>query len=118
MVYSFEFKKKSDLQDTYLRLRRKVPHHIPIICEGDFLNADEGREGKPLKFLVSPNISVAEFISFLRKNLRIKSSEGVFILMGGHTAVPATMGITEVYDLYKDESGFLFVAVMKENVFG
>jgi len=122
--YSFNFKNEKsslELQEMYLKLRRKLSsYHIPVICEGDFIkDANKGtNKGDFLKYLVSPTLTVAEFIFFIRKNLRIKSNEGLFVLFNGEFAVPATRQMTEVYEEYKDPSGFLYVAVMKENVFG
>lgn len=127
MKFAFkESKTPDELQSLFLRLRRRTDtrFHIPIICEGDVFvsneNDDTNPSNSPLKFLVFPEITVGEFMWQVKKKLTpaLNPTEAIFFLFGGDTAMPPSRIMSEVYEQCKDSSGFLFVAVMRENVFG
>jgi len=119
MGFVFKDTRSADeLQHMFLKVRRKPGHEhdLPIVCEGDIV---EDPLNFPLKFLVAPGITVGAFMFYVRKCARIKAHEALFFFFGDkQTIYSPSLSIQEVYDASKDKSGFLFVTVMKESVFG
>jgi GABA(A) receptor-associated protein len=98
-----------------LRVREKYPDRIPIIVE-------KSKYSKaPLidknKYLVPCELTVGQFIYVIRKRMSLKSYEALFLFING--TIPSTSQFMSVlYDLYKDNDGFLYINYSFENTFG
>lgn len=117
----FTFKEShspSALQQQFLQVRRRndgTGYFIPIICEGAGLQRYPPR---PMKFLVPPGITVGQFMHSVRKRITVSPSDALFFLFGGTTVVSPSLLVSDAYNEHKDPSGFLFVGVFSETVFG
>lgn len=89
----------------------KYPNRIPIIVESSHIKIDKH------KYLVPRNLTIGEFHQILRKRIDIKPEEAIFLLINNKSPM-INSTIEDIYDDDKDESGFLFVNIMKESTFG
>ncbi|KAK7819249.1 hypothetical protein U0070_008377 [Myodes glareolus] len=97
------------------KIRAKYPDRIPVIVEKvsgtQIVDIDERR------YLVPPDITVAQFFWIIRKRIQLPSEKAIFPFVD--KIVPQcslTMG--QLYKKKKDEDGFLYVAHSGENTFG
>ena len=100
------------------RIMTKYVDRIPIICEKNprdngIVNLDKH------KYLVPHDITVGQFMYVIRKRLRLPAGDAIFLFVGdNHTIVPINTAIDQVYSLFKNPDGFLYIMYSKENVFG
>jgi GABA(A) receptor-associated protein len=69
------------------------------------------------KFLVPVNITVSQLIVIIRKKIKLKQQEAIFIFVGG-IIPPSSENIGVIYNNYANEDGFLYMEVSLENTFG
>ena len=95
-------------------IRMKYPDKIPVICEK--LN-DRDPNIIKIKYLIPVELTLAYFIYLIRKNYIFNKNEGIFLIINGYVpSVSYCFG--KLYDLFKDEDGFLYINYSVENVFG
>lgn len=93
---------------------KKYPDKIPIIINEC---SEELRERVKRKMLLQTDMTVSQYIHTLRTKFNIKAEESVLIFVNGTFPTSTTL-MSYLYDKYKDKDGFLYVSVLKENVFG
>tara|TARA_B110000114_G_C14751468_1_gene261188 strand:- start:29 stop:400 length:372 start_codon:yes stop_codon:yes gene_type:complete len=97
------------------RVLSKYPDRIPVICEkgrnADILDIDKN------KFLVSCDLTCGQLIYVIRKRLKLDSEKAIFIMING-IMPPQSDNLYNLYNLYKDIDGFLYISYTSENVFG
>ena len=99
-----------------LRVLRKYPDKIPIICEKNYMQRDLPDIDKK-KYLVPLDITIGQFMFIIRQRLRFRPEEALFLFINGF--IPSSNKfIGEIYEHYKDTDGFLYVTYSKENTFG
>jgi GABA(A) receptor-associated protein len=100
------------------RIMKKYTDRIPIICEKN--PRDIGiKDIDKHKYLVPFNITVGQFMYVIRKRMRLLSTDAIFLFIGdNHTIVPINMAMDQVYSIFKNKDGFLYIIFSKENVFG
>jgi len=69
------------------------------------------------KMLLHKEITVGNYMYSLRNKFNIKPEESVVLFVNGTIPV-STMMIGHLYEKYKDKDGFLYISILKENVFG
>ena len=109
------FEKRAELCN---RIRSQYNDRVPIIVEVAPGNNQLKLSRK--KFLAPKDISVGGFLNEIRKQSHISPEEAIFIFCGsgGGVLVPTNNTISQVYDTYKDEDGFLYITAALENTFG
>ena len=70
------------------------------------------------KYLVTKDITVSQFIYFLRKLIKLKSSEALFIFTINKTLLTGQTKMENVYEQYKSEYSVLYITYSAENAFG
>jgi GABA(A) receptor-associated protein len=98
-----------------IRILSKYPNRIPIICK-KAKNQDLPPINKN-KYLVARDLTIGQFICVIRNRIKLPSQIAIFLLINGHIPASASM-ISELYDNYKDEDGFLYIEYCQENTFG
>ncbi len=97
------------------RIRQKYPDKIPVILEkregGDIPDIDKN------KYLVPLDLTVGQFVYIVRKRLKLKPEQAIFVFIN-NILPPFSKMMKEVYDEYKEESGFLYITYSTENTFG
>lgn len=102
------------------KIINKYPNKIPIIIE----TKNKNLILKKNKFLVPYDQTIAYLITYLRKQIKIKSSEAIFLFCDNKLLSGSTL-LSTVYDNYKTSNNiteqsdqFLYISVNKENSFG
>lgn len=97
-------------------IKEKYPNYIPIIVK---VHNDKTIKLTKFKFLVTNEITLAQFLCILRKKItNIKSTESIFILIN-NTLMPITLNLSSIYKEKKDkDTNMLFITICKENTFG
>lgn len=84
---------------------------LPIILDSKNIKLEKH------KYIVPNNITIAQFLYTLRNKITINSSESIFLFHKSFLIDPG-QDIKIIYNKFKDEDGFLYLLVEKENVFG
>jgi len=93
---------------------KKYPNKIPVIIN----ECSEGlRERVKRKMLLQTDMTVSQYMHTLRTKFNIKAEESVLIFVNGTFPTSTTL-MSYLYDKHKDKDGFLYISVLKENVFG
>lgn len=118
----YDHKKSSDITERVKessRIRQKYPDKYPVIVEAN----NGGYFSKKIvldknKYLVPGEFQVGQFLHILRKRVELESSQGMFLYIGDNVMAPTSSLMSQVYDEYKDEDGFLYCKIAIENTFG
>ena len=87
---------------------------IPIIIQ---LSENSNIELDKLKYIVPIDITLQQFHCILNKY--IKKNEKQSVIMFIHDTLPVSSeSIGSLYKQYKDNDGFLYITIRKENTFG
>lgn len=111
---SFTEEEKVMIRKEVELIREKYPNYIPIIVR----TRDASIDLKKRKFLVGGDITFGQFISILRKKIKLNPSEAIFLFVNDINP-PAHSFLFSLYAYNKDlDTNMLFVTVSKENAFG
>ena len=95
---------------------KKHPDRIPIIVE-----REKKTKNIPVidrcKYLVPKDFSVAQLLYVVRKRIKLSPEQGLFFFIGNQLVMTSAL-LSEMYEKYKDQDGFLYVNYAGENVFG
>jgi GABA(A) receptor-associated protein len=108
--YSFE-QRKGEAE----RIKAKYPNRIPVIVEkqpGSDIQDIEKR-----KYLIPVDITVAHFLTVIRKRIKLKPKEAIFLFINGNIP-PTSELMSNIYAKEKDLDLFLYVYFCGENVYG
>jgi GABA(A) receptor-associated protein len=112
------FKQKYSFEQRYnesTKIMAKYPDRLPIICEK--FSGSQAPNLDKNKFLVPNNIIVGEFITVIRKRIKLQPEEAIFIFVNG--VLPNTSSlVSSIYQNHKDEDNFLYITYSSENTFG
>jgi len=92
------------------------PDRVPVIVERAPKTTVPLIDRK--KFLAPGDITVAKFISEIRKHIELSSDKSIFIFVGNNQMPPSASVMSQIYEKYADEDGFLYVMYSGENTFG
>ena len=95
-------------------MMKKYPGHIPVIVD---LPRWSKLQLKRRKFLVPSDLILSEFISYVRRYISCSPSISIFFMIGS-TYPSMTETFKELYHLYSDKQGILFITCVEENTFG
>ena len=113
------FKKENNLQKRIEESKKiidKYPDRIPIIVE-KYKNGKNVPNIDKKKYLVPKDLTLGQFQYVIRKRLKLEPSIAIFLFIKG-TLLPTADLLSNVYDKYKDEDGFLYITYSGENTFG
>jgi len=107
---SIEFKNK--IWNQAPMLTKKYPHRMIIVVSGKIHN-------KNICFkYICPNISFMHFQNLIRKKLKMKETEAIFLFTETNDIPRQTDMLSEVYLRHKDDFSVLFLTLVVENAFG
>jgi GABA(A) receptor-associated protein len=102
------------------RIIEKFSDKIPVIVQVE----DKGLILKKNKFLVPYNVNVSYLIAFIRNQIKLESSEAIFLFCDNKMLSGGTI-MSTVYNEYKisnnitkNSDQFLYITINKENTFG
>ena len=119
MNKNFIFKQQFSLekrQDESKKIREKYDTKIPIIVEKS--KKTKLPNINKCKFLVPENMTIGQFLHVLRRRIELDEKEAIFIFVGDNILPPTSALVSELYEQYKDQDGFLYMSYCNENVFG
>ena len=93
---------------------KKYPDKIPIIVNEC---SDDLKDKIKRKMLLQSDMTVSNYLYSIRQKFKIKPEES-FILFVNRKIPTSTTLLYELYNKYKDKDGFLYISILKENVFG
>ena len=99
-------------KDQFNKIKQKHPDKIPIIVEICY------EKKRIIKFIVSEDITILNLMSSIRKRENLSETEAHYIFTEKKTLLPVSSSLDSVYHNHKDEDGFLYMYLHKENVFG
>ena len=102
-------------QEEAYRIMEKYPDRVPVICEcagGEIPDIDRK------KYLVPSDLSMAQFLYIIRKRIKIKPEQSIYLFVGDSVMVAGAQLIGTVYAEHKDLDGFLYTCYSGENTFG
>ena len=70
------------------------------------------------KYLVPKDITVGQFVYVIRKRIKLKPEQAIFIFTENGTLPTTSANISEVYETFKSDDGFLYLTYAAENTFG
>ena len=117
-----EFRFKSDNPDFSERqkecdkIKKQFPEKIPIICEKD--PKSNIRDIDKTKYLVPADLTVSNFNLMIRKRIEIPQEAAFYLLANGKSSITGDRLLSDVYEEYKDEDGFLYIAYASELTWG
>jgi GABA(A) receptor-associated protein len=114
MNFKNKFSLKNRVEESS-RILLKYPDRVPIICEKN--NRYTGVELQKKKYLINKDVTIGNFLFYIRKNLLINEYTALFLLIGD--VIPpnnSTFGL--LYDVYRDMDGYLYITYSFENTFG
>lgn len=110
---TFEERKK----ETTL-IRSKYPEKYPVIVQRSVKDT-ELKDIDRNKFLVPCDIPVLDFLNILRKRVHnMNEDKSLFFYVGTGKLITMTQPCSALYDLEKDEDGYLYIFYQGENTFG
>jgi GABA(A) receptor-associated protein len=104
---------KKQRENTSLFL--KYPSKIPVII---FTKTKGVPEPEKCKFLIDRNVSVAEFLTVLRKYIKLSETDSIFLFTENNTIPASSQLMSELYEHHKNEDKFLYLEYTFENTFG
>jgi len=119
MVQQSTFKNDHPLEkrrEVAERIRSKYQDRIPVIVEK--APRSDAPDIDKKKYLVPADITVGKFVYEIRKHMNKVNAEKAIYLFVNNTIPPTAALISQIYERYKDEDGFLYITYSGENTFG
>lgn len=128
-----EFKKKFSIDDRKRQTKaiiEKYENKCPIyltydkeIINKNFTNTASKQFNK---YIVTGELNLAQFLLIVRKKINVNAEESLTLFIEHYQnnklfnsiLAPTTNSIGEIYLNNRDEDGFLYLKLVKENVFG
>ncbi len=98
-------------------IRDKFPGRIPVIIQKARRSSDDIPIVDKNKFLVPMDLTIGQFIYVIRKRIALPPEKALFLFC--KNTLPTTgMSLRELYGIYADEDGFLYMEYTGEATFG
>ena len=94
---------------------------IPIIIEVDKRSSPKLPVLKKTKFGLDKNITVGQLLMYLRKEIKVDSSQAIFLLVDYVNGIKIPNNIEKIGDIYTkyaDKDGFLYMTYSANQTFG
>jgi GABA(A) receptor-associated protein len=101
-------------RDYALRLLKKYPNSIPIVLKKSGINTPDIDK---YKFMVPREMQISQFIYTIRKRIKIREDQALFIFFRGELVNSAST-LYEVYENHKSDDDILYGFYSLENTFG
>jgi hypothetical protein len=99
-------------------LLEKYPDKIPVILEKSKKDKLLSNSVKN-KLLVSQDMTITTILQLIKKNLKINEHMAIYIMVSDkNIMLSGSYSISEIYNNYKNNDGFLYLEYCSENVFG
>ena len=112
----FDFKNKISLEDRKHQsktIMEKYPNRLPVICNVSKKLPTLDKH----KYLIPDDLQNTTFFFIIRRRLKLKEGVAMYFFVNDKALI-ANSYMSEVYNKYKDEDGFLYIYICAENTFG
>jgi GABA(A) receptor-associated protein len=99
------------------RIMEKYPDRIPVICERAKTASKDCPDIDKHKYLVPDDLTIGQFVYVIRKRLKLPPEKAIFLFINGFIP-PSSFLITNIYNSYRDNDGYLYINYTFENTFG
>ena len=99
------------------RLLLKYPNRIPIICGPSNNNDTSNPIIDKNKFLAPVDLTMGQFYHVIRKRMKIPPKKAIFLFINNNIYNSSHI-LSQIYELEKDDDGFLYIVYAFENTFG
>ena len=96
-------------------LLEKYPTRIPVLVSKTKRSKIQDIDKK--KYLVPSTQTLGQFVYIIRKRISLEQHKALFVFVN-NILPPISMLMSEMYEKYKDEDGFLYISYSGENAFG
>ena len=103
-------------KEEYQKVIEQNPGKVGIIVEKDPKSQIADIEKK--KFLIKEDMTLTQFTKIIRNRLKIDEKQALFFLANGKTSLTGNDTMREIYNKYKDEDGFLYIAYASQEIWG
>jgi GABA(A) receptor-associated protein len=103
-------------KDEVKRIINKFPGRVPILVYKD-PRSDIQEVGKN-KFLVPRDLKWDNFLLVIRKRITLTPEKGLFIFVNNIMLNSNSGTVGDIYEQYKESSGYLVISYAGESVFG
>jgi GABA(A) receptor-associated protein len=114
----FDFMEKFTLEERISessKIMSRHPDRVPIVVEAK--KNSNLQDLDKHKYLVPKEMTIGQFLYVIRKRLKLKSNQAIFVFVDNK--MPATSElIVTLYDRSKNEDGFMYMLYSGENTFG
>jgi GABA(A) receptor-associated protein len=98
-------------------MRQKYADRIPVICERDERDRSAIPDIDKKKYLVPAELRIGQFSYVIKKRIEIPAQQAMNLFIDNK--IPSAMdSMAHLYELYKDDDGFLYVTYAGEHTFG
>ncbi|XP_058506078.1 microtubule-associated proteins 1A/1B light chain 3C [Solea solea] len=104
-------------RDEVCSIRSKFPNKLPVIVER-FIQEKTLPLLDKTKFLVPFELTLGQFLCLLRSKISLESTEALFLLVAEKSMSCMSSSMGEVYSLYRDTDGFLYITYASQEMFG
>lgn len=112
IIYFFVEERKAQ----YKKVIESHPTKIPVIVErashSTLSDIDKS------KYLVPPDLTIAQFIYLIRKRIKLANDQALFIYINGQLPASSALFSTIYKDHKSEDDGFLYVVYTGETCFG
>jgi len=122
MTNNKSFKSETSL-DKRIQLAAKIralyAERLPVIVEKTA--SSNAPEISKKKFLVPADMPVSKFFMEVKRQLQVTgdhSAVAIFLFVNKSVLPPSGTLMSQIYEKYKDEDGFMYVTYSGENTFG
>jgi GABA(A) receptor-associated protein len=98
------------------KILRKYPDRIPILVFNHTSSLLPVLS--KFKYLVPEDITMGQFAWIIRKRIKLRPEQAIFMFVDGKHMVAASTNMRDVYNQYKDVDSFLYVSLSGEEVYG
>jgi len=103
--------------EEYERIMKNYPDRVPVFVTKAKTRHNNLPEITKKKFLAPSSLTVGEFIHVIRKWIKLKPEQALFVFIGNE--IPSSgMTLYELHGLHKDLDGALRMTYAAENTFG
>jgi hypothetical protein len=117
-----EFKHKKNFsfeerQQQSQEILSKYRGRIPVICEME-PNAKFEVEIEKTKYLCPSDMCISQLSFLIRSKLKLTQEVSIYLLINGKTTIGGDETIQQLYQTFKDNDGFLYIAYSSEIIWG
>ena len=100
-----------------LDITTRYPERVPVIVEYSHDMPSDYRSMPKQKYLIPREMKLSSFMLVLRKYIKLSKKKSLCLTSNG-TLLKATLDLSQLYNLYKDDDGFLYITLFVESTFG